>query len=295
MSNGSVTEDAQHGEAAFTLTGGSKIGASGSLTVTQPFENLPFTLTVVANNTTAQVGYAFFSTSGTRISSASPLSVSGPVNPYQQPNIPVSLKPVNVFGRPLAATFTDGAQLAPVQPKSEAGMPASSYSGPGVTLSEPWPPYAVSESALVKKGTTSMNLEFSPGTGGLYVLTAIPQKLVAQGAVITALRSSSGTVLIPVLGSAGNSTVTGVQPNTTYQVTAQLLDQYGEVIAESAYSGTPSITISCSATRGTPAMVSAPSTNAGGQWTFTYVTGSSANASDTLSLGTGETLTTNSY
>lgn len=295
VSNGSVTVDAQHGEAAFTLTGGSNIGASGSLTVTQPFKmSSPLSLAVVANSTTDQVGYGLFTASGTRISSTNPLSVPGPVNPYQQPNIPVTLKPVNVDGTPIAATFTDEAQLAPYQRKISPSYPASSYSGTGLTYTGQFP-FSGSEYALVKKGTTSMSLEFSPGTGGLYVLEAIPQKLVAKEAVITGLTSSSGTVLTPVSGSSGNATVTGVQPNTAYQVTAQLVDQYGEPIAEGAYSGTPSVTISSSAARSTPAMVSVPTASAAGQWTFTYVTGSSANAFDMLSLGTGSTLTTNPY
>lgn len=82
----------------------------------------------------------------------------------------------------------------------------------------------------------------------------------------------------------------------TYTVTAQVVDQFGPPIAGGAVSnGTPTAGIGSSAPRSTASLVSAPAATASGQWTFTYVPGSIAGPSDTLTVDNTPALTTNPF
>lgn len=301
VASGTVTVNATNGRAVFLLTGGATLGATGTVTATAPFlssATSPASLTVVADSPTAQVGYSFFTAGGTRISSAHPLLVTTPGNFLDSVKIPVTLKPVNVLGQPVAASFSDNAVLSPAEGATSPHDVVPGFGGPGVEESgSAGPPsFNFQEYVFVNRGATSVDLEFFPGPApGLTILSALPQTLVAHGAEITSITSASGTVLTPVSDKAGNLTVTGVQPATTYRVTAQVVDQFGQAVDESAFHGVPSVTISSSGPRTTAAMVSAPTVSASGQWTFTYVSGSSANQSDSLVLGAGPPLTTNPY
>lgn len=294
VSAGNVTVEATNGRAVLDLIGGSTVGASGTLAVTAPFTNPPVTFTVAADSATAQAGYAFFTPSGARISSANPLVVTTPVNPFNRtPEIPVVLKAVNVFGQAIPAAVTDDVYLSPVAYQADPSSLAPGFQGSGVVATGTRSTFA--EYVLVTKGTTANNLDFFPAFTGLTVLSAHGAKLVAHGVTITKLQSSAGTVLTPIAGQNGTETVVGVLPNTTYTVTAQVVDQFGEAIAESAFHGTPTAGIGSSAPRSTASLVSAPTATASGQWTFTYVSGSAAGQSDTLTVDNAPALTTNPF
>ena len=261
-------------QAILDLIGSSTVGASGTLAVTAPFTNPPVTFTVAADSATAQAGCAFFTPSGARISSANPVVVNTPVDPFNRMEIPVVLKAVNVFGQAMPAAVTDDVYLSPVLYQAEPSPLAPGFGGSGVVATGTRGTFA--EYVLVTNGTTATNLNVFPAFTGLTVLSAHGAKLVAHGVKITKLQSSSGTVLTPTVNQNGTATVTGVRPNTTYTVPAQVVDQFGQPTGESAFNGTPTAGIGSSAPRSTASLVSAPTATASGQWTFTYVSGSTA-------------------
>lgn len=295
VSEGTVTVDAKDGRAVFAVTGESSIGATGTLTATFPFSSPPVTLTDVSNSALAQVGYGLFTGAGQRISSGNPLMTTGGVPYAQGPLIPVTLKPVNVFGSAVAAGYTDDATLQPYDPQTDPSMVVPSYAGAAVHATGG--PDGT-EHIDVKEGTTAISLDFHPGPGGLQVLSAVGSPLDISAA-ITSLAPPSGAVLIPAAISPGKASVSGISPDTPYQVTA-VPEANGSPIALSAMVNLSvpnmGIEISSSGPRGTPSLVSVPTWNASkDSWTFRYISGSAANASDTLSFSGLDSLTTNGY
>lgn len=295
VSDGTVTVDAKHGRAVFAVTGGSPIGATGTLTTTFPFPSLPVTLTDVSNSALAQVGYGLFTGAGQRISSGNPLVTPGGVRYAQGPLIPVTLKPVNVFGSAVAAGYTDDATLQPYEPQIDPSMVVPAYQGTAVHATGE--PYGT-EYVDVKEGTTAISLDFHPGPGGLQVLSAVGSPLDIS-ADITSLAPASGAVLIPATVSPGRASVSGIRPDTPYQVTA-VPEANGSPIALSAMVNLSvpnmGIEISSSGPRAAASLVSVPTWNVSkDSWTFKYISGSAANAPDTLSFSGLESLTTNRY
>lgn len=298
IDDSTFTVDAKDGRATFTVTGGSTIGSTGTIAVTSPYATQPVTLTDVSNSTSAQVGYGLFTASDQRISSRNPLLTTSGVPYSDSPLIPVTLKPVNVFGIPVPAGFTDSATLEPYEEQSEASQVDPYYqSSTAQIFGGGSYPGAETELVEVNEGTSTVSLKYHPGAGGLQLLSAVPRPLDIS-ADITSLTSMSGTVLTPIAVSSGKSTVSAIAPNTTYQVTA-VPEANGTPIATSAMVNlvVPNIAISSSGPRSTASMVSVPTWNASkGNWTFMYRSGSAANASDILSFNNNlESLTTNSY
>lgn len=222
---------------------------------------------------------------------------TGGVSYAQGPLIPVTLKPVNVFGSAVAAGYTDDATLQPYDPQTDPSMVVPGYQGTAVQATGG--PYlgAGTEYVDVKEGTTAISLDFHPGPGGLQVLSAVGSPLDIS-ADITSLAPASGAVLIPATVSPGKASVSGIRPDTPYQVTA-VPEANGSPIALSAMvnlSVPMGIEISSSGPRSTASMVSVPTWNVSkDSWTFRYISGSAANASDTLSFSGLESLTTNRY
>lgn len=299
VTQGTVTIDAVHGQAHFTVAGGSKIGASGTVAVTAPFHTLSTTLTDVSNSASAQAGYGFFNAQGQRISYAHPLSTVGGSSYSSSPQIPVTLKPLSAFGTPVSAGFTDDVTLEPYTPQSEPSSVVPYYQGTAVQCAIGSNRGSGTEFVDVKAGTTAISLDFHPGSGGLDVLSATPRPLIIS-AQITALIPPLGMALTPTAMSKGKATVAGVKPDTTYKVTA-VPAANGSPIAPSAMLNLTvpnlGVAILSSGPRTTASMVSVPTWNAEkGDWTLTYISGSSANASDTLAFSNGlESLTTNLY
>ncbi len=299
VSSGTVTVDASHGRATFTVVGDGTVGTTGTIKVTAPFASPTVTLKDVSDSSSAQVGYGIFTFAGQRISSAHPLLVTGSVTSSSTPLIPVSLKPVNVYGTPLNAEYTDKAVLSPYEVQSSPSMVTDYYLGHAVHFGGGNFPGEGTQYVMVSSGTQDLPLKFHPAAAGLQILSALPGK-ASVSAKITTLKSSSGTVLNATASSSGNATVTGVEPHTTYHVTA-IPQLYGHSIAPGALVNFSlpnlTVTISSSGSRSTQSMVSVPTWQpTANDWTLTYISGSSANASDTLSLGNAsESLTTNRY
>lgn len=214
----------------------------------------------------------------------------------QHPLIRVTLKPVNVFGSAVAPGYTDDATLQPYDPQTDPSMVVPGYQGTAVQATGG--PYlgAGTEYVDVKEGTTAISLDFHPGPGGLQVLSAVGSPLDIS-ADITSLVPASVAVLIPATVSPGKASVSGIRPDTPYQVTA-VPEANGSPIALSAMVNLSvpnmGIEISSSGPRSTASMVSVPTWNVSkDSWTFRYI--SAANASDTLSFSGLESLTTNRY
>ena len=299
VSSGTVTVDASHGRATFTVVGDGTVGTTGTIKVTAPFASPAVTLKDVSDSPSAQVGYGIFTSAGQRISSAHPLLITGSVTSSSTPLIPVSLKPVNVYGTPLNAEYTDKAVLSPYEVQSSPSMVTDYYLGTAVQFVGGNFPGEGTEYVMVSSGNQDLPLKFHPAAPGLQILSALPGQ-ASVGAKITTLKSSSGTLLNTTASSSGSATVTGVEPHTTYQVTA-IPQLYGNSIAPGALVNFPlpnlTGTISSSGSRNTQSMVSVPTWHpTANDWTLTYISGSSANASDTLSLGNpSASLTTNRY
>ncbi len=266
--------------------------------MTAPFASSVVTLKDVSDSPSVQVGYGIFTSAGQRISSAHPLLITGSVTSSSAPLIPVNLKPVNVYGTPLNAQYTDEANLSPYEPQSSPSMLTNYYQGTAVQFVGGIRG-AGYEYVMVPSGNQDISLQFHPAAPGLQILSALPGQ-PSVSAEITTLKSSSGTVLNATASSSGSATVTGVEPHTTYQVTA-IPQLYGHSIAPGALVNfslpNPTVTISSSGSRNIQSMVSVPTWHpSANDWTLTYISGSSANASDTLSLGNASaSLTTNRY
>lgn len=241
---------------SYQTTGGTLVAA-----VPGPagIHSAPLSIATVASNT-AQVGFAFFTATGTRISYQHPLQA------VAQRAVPLTLKPVNALGQPMAAT-----QGAVVVFQAAQGLTAS-------------PPYTVPQASFFVQGLPY----FVPsGTQAVSVLYASPvsepQVFWASDTSTTAVFAefipSSGAPLA-VVDTASGATVAGIQPHTTYTVVVD-----GPLpLPQDSSSPVAQVTVTSSARRSSPALTSTPALNQEGQWTFTYQSGSAAQVGDTIHI-----------
>lgn len=259
-----VTTTAVDGVAQFKIQAPtSRQSTGGALVAAVPgsagIRSAPLPITLVASNTT-QVGFAFFTATGTRISYQNPLPA------VAQRAVQLTLEPVNALGQPIAAT-----QGALVVFQAAQGLTAS-------------PPYTVPQDSFfthglpyfVPAGTQSVSVQYVSPVSESQVFWASD---TSNTAVFADFIPSSGAPLA-VVHTASGATVAGIQPHTTYTVVVD-----GPLpLPQDSSSPVAQVTVTSSASRSSPALTSTPILNQEGQWTFTYQSGSVAQVGDTIHI-----------
>ncbi|MCL8208207.1 MAG: hypothetical protein K6V97_09085 [Actinomycetia bacterium] len=296
---GPVTIPVRDGVAQVTVRAGSTPGVTDVLDLAGTVGQGRLTVLAAAPDPTAQVGYRFFTPQGV------PLGAQNPLVLADTGAIELLLKPVNAWGEPVAATFADDALLSTPSPvclvSCGSGSSGGSFATSPNTLS-----VGPNLSVYVPAGTTAVPVWYTPPLADTFVPLAAPAG-PAYALVTTFTDPATGQTL-PAAPAAGAppgvfipaglaprfETVTGVEPGTTYTVTAQLYDLFGHALtglpadllplARGPVDDTVAVGIASPWGRSPASQVTGARLGDGGTLQFTYTAGASLGRPDVLEL-----------